>query len=115
LGSQKVPAQVKSNNFKPEMELFYRQAREMIQRIIAKGQGLPDPHQMGDGQTMVEVLVPGPKVGLVIGKGGETIKHLQVLNQLKDQYMLIKTLMPQVVQNQVFFSRPEKLVAFLKN
>jgi len=53
------------------------QARDMIQRIIAKGQGLPDPHQMGDGQTMIEVLVPGPKVGLVIGKGGETIKHLQ--------------------------------------
>jgi len=50
----------------------------MIQRIIAKGQGLPDPHQMGDGQAMVEVMVPGPKVGLVIGKGGETIKHLQV-------------------------------------
>ena len=50
----------------------------MIQRISAKGQGLPDPHQMGDGQAMVEVMVPGPKVGLVIGKGGETIKHLQV-------------------------------------
>lgn len=22
-------------------------------------------------------MVPGPKVGLIIGKGGETIKHLQ--------------------------------------
>ena len=62
-----------------------RQAKDMIQRIIAKGQGLPDPHQMGDGQAMVEVMVPGPKVGLVIGKGGETIKHLQVKYSLLKQ------------------------------
>ena len=26
----------------------------------------------------VEVMIPGPKVGLIIGKGGETIKQLQV-------------------------------------
>lgn len=25
----------------------------------------------------VEIMVPGPKVGLIIGKGGETIKQLQ--------------------------------------
>lgn len=25
----------------------------------------------------VEIMIPGPKVGLIIGKGGETIKHLQ--------------------------------------
>jgi len=24
-------------------------------------------------------MIPGPKVGLIIGKGGETIKQLQVL------------------------------------
>ncbi|XP_078311416.1 uncharacterized protein LOC144618693 isoform X4 [Crassostrea virginica] len=29
------------------------------------------------GQTVVEVMVPGNKVGLVIGKGGETIRQLQ--------------------------------------
>lgn len=52
-------------------------AKDMIQRIIAKGQGLPDPHQVNEGHTMIEIMVPGPKVGLVIGKGGETIKHLQ--------------------------------------
>lgn len=26
---------------------------------------------------MVEMMIPANKVGLVIGKGGETIKHLQ--------------------------------------
>ncbi|KAK6622058.1 hypothetical protein RUM44_001865 [Polyplax serrata] len=29
------------------------------------------------GQAFAEIMVPGPKVGLIIGKGGETIKHLQ--------------------------------------
>ena len=32
----------------------------------------------GGGQTAVEVMVPGNKAGLVIGKGGETIRQLQV-------------------------------------
>ena len=32
----------------------------------------------GGGQTAVEVMVPGNKVGLVIGKGEETIRKLQV-------------------------------------
>nr|XP_022288251.1 far upstream element-binding protein 3-like isoform X5 [Crassostrea virginica] len=31
----------------------------------------------GGGQTAVEVMVPGNKVGVVIGKGGETIRQLQ--------------------------------------
>ncbi|XP_078311435.1 uncharacterized protein LOC111100403 isoform X3 [Crassostrea virginica] len=31
----------------------------------------------GGGQTAVEVMIPGNKVGLVIGKGGETIRQLQ--------------------------------------
>ncbi|XP_054289324.1 uncharacterized protein LOC129004741 [Macrosteles quadrilineatus] len=28
-------------------------------------------------QTTIELMVPGPKVGLIIGKGGETIHRLQ--------------------------------------
>lgn len=28
-------------------------------------------------------MIPGPKVGLIIGKGGETIKQLQVQTNLK--------------------------------
>ena len=57
--------------------IFSSKARETIERIIAKGQGLPDSNSFGEGHQMLEVLIPGNKVGLVIGKGGETIKHLQ--------------------------------------
>ena len=32
---------------------------------------------MDGNQVMEEVMIPGNKVGLVIGKGGENIKHLQ--------------------------------------
>lgn len=31
----------------------------------------------GGNRNQVEIMVPGPKVGLIIGKGGETIKQLQ--------------------------------------
>ncbi|XP_078311334.1 uncharacterized protein LOC144617791 isoform X2 [Crassostrea virginica] len=37
----------------------------------------------GGGQTVVEVMVPGNKVGLVIGKGGETIRQLQRRGEVK--------------------------------
>ncbi|XP_039298560.1 far upstream element-binding protein 3 [Nilaparvata lugens] len=37
-----------------------------------------DGHSSGSGgNAHVEIMVPGPKVGLIIGKGGETIKQLQ--------------------------------------
>ena len=31
-----------------------------------------------EGNSVVEMSIPGGKVGLVIGKGGETIRQLQV-------------------------------------
>lgn len=31
----------------------------------------------GPGRSSMEIMIPGPKVGLIIGKGGETIKQLQ--------------------------------------
>ena len=49
----------------------------MISRIIMKGQGLPEASGMSDGSVMEEIMIPGSKVGLVIGKGGENIKMLQ--------------------------------------
>lgn len=55
-----------------------RRAKEIILRIIEKGQGLPDSIQMDNGVTMIEMNIPGHKAGLVIGKSGETIKQLQV-------------------------------------
>jgi len=54
-----------------------RKAQELIGNIIQKGQGMLDG-TMGDNATMVEMMIPGMKVGLIIGKGGETIKQLQV-------------------------------------
>lgn len=52
-----------------------RKAKEMINQIISRG---GDPSQLNDGHVVVELMVPGPRVGLVIGKGGETIRGLQV-------------------------------------
>ena len=56
------------------------QAKAMIESIIATegqggGRGMGGGGGMGGGQ--VEMMVPGHKVGLIIGKGGETIKMLQ--------------------------------------
>lgn len=31
----------------------------------------------GNHPGFTEIMIPGPKVGLIIGKGGETIKQLQ--------------------------------------
>ena len=66
------------------------QARAAIERIIASegsGQqrgggpmgmsGGPGGGGPGGGGGMFEMMVPGHKVGLIIGKGGETIKQLQ--------------------------------------
>ncbi|XP_046671926.1 far upstream element-binding protein 1 isoform X2 [Homalodisca vitripennis] len=39
--------------------------------------GPPNKQPFQFGKTQVEIMVPGPKVGLIIGKGGETIKQLQ--------------------------------------
>lgn len=40
------------------------------------GPGLGGPGGPG-GRNTLEIMIPGPKVGLIIGKGGETIKQLQ--------------------------------------
>ena len=67
------------------------QARSAIERIIASegtgtgnrgpggggGMGAPMGGGGGGGGGMFEMNVPGHKVGLIIGKGGETIKQLQ--------------------------------------
>ena len=48
----------------------------LINKIVDRGQG-GGIDSLPDGQSMVEMMIPGNKVGLVIGKGGETIKQLQ--------------------------------------
>jgi len=62
---------------------YYRKARETIQRLVSKIQGGPldnDDGGGGGGATtgQIELMVPGGKVGLIIGKSGETIKQIQV-------------------------------------
>ncbi|VEN42933.1 unnamed protein product [Callosobruchus maculatus] len=41
------------------------------------GLRLNNMNNMGGGKNTLEIMIPGPKVGLIIGKGGETIKQLQ--------------------------------------
>ena len=43
-----------------------------------KGQTNGSADMSHDSQGMIELMIPGNKAGLVIGKGGEMIKQLQV-------------------------------------
>lgn len=51
-----------------------RRAKALIDDIVSRG------HESSNGQTgsMQEMIIPAGKAGLIIGKGGETIKQLQV-------------------------------------
>lgn len=60
-----------------------QKAKELISKMIPQtnmggaGPGAPPP-RAGLGSTNYdEIMIPGSKVGLIIGKGGETIKQLQ--------------------------------------
>lgn len=55
----------------------------MLDDIVSRGRGGPpgqfhDSANGGQNGTVQEVMIPAGKAGLVIGKGGETIKQLQV-------------------------------------
>ncbi|EFN87498.1 Far upstream element-binding protein 1 [Harpegnathos saltator] len=61
-------------------------AKELVLSIVnqrSRSEGIGDMNMGGGGGGMmghpgfVEIMIPGPKVGLIIGKGGETIKQLQ--------------------------------------
>lgn len=61
-----------------------RTAKRLLTEIVEKGRPAPAfNHSDGPGMTVQEIMVPASKAGLVIGKGGETIKSLQVGFQLK--------------------------------
>lgn len=51
-----------------------RRAKALIDDIVSRG------HESTNGQSgsMQEMIIPAGKAGLIIGKGGETIKQLQV-------------------------------------
>ncbi|XP_067385417.1 far upstream element-binding protein 1 isoform X8 [Channa argus] len=53
-------------------------AKRLLTEIVDKGRPAPAfHHNDGPGMTVQEIMVPASKAGLVIGKGGETIKSLQ--------------------------------------
>ncbi|MEQ2175961.1 hypothetical protein GOODEAATRI_023101 [Goodea atripinnis] len=55
-----------------------RAAKRLLSEIVEKGRPAPAfHHNDGPGMTVQEIMVPASKAGLVIGKGGETIKSLQ--------------------------------------
>ncbi|OXB73515.1 UNVERIFIED_CONTAM: hypothetical protein H355_012482, partial [Colinus virginianus] len=55
-----------------------RQAKRLLGQIVDRCRNGPGFHNDVDGNsTIQEILIPASKVGLVIGKGGETIKQLQ--------------------------------------
>ena len=63
--------------------LLPRKAKMMLDDIVSRGRGGPpgqfhDNANGGQNGTVQEIMIPAGKAGLVIGKGGETIKQLQV-------------------------------------
>uniref|UniRef100_A0A8C9W5Z4 Far upstream element (FUSE) binding protein 1 n=1 Tax=Scleropages formosus TaxID=113540 RepID=A0A8C9W5Z4_SCLFO len=59
-------------------------AKRLLTEIVEKGRPTPGFHHSdGPGMSVQEILVPASKAGLVIGKGGETIKQLQVMTFFK--------------------------------
>ncbi|XP_075594226.1 far upstream element-binding protein 2 isoform X6 [Balearica regulorum gibbericeps] len=59
-----------------------QKAKLMLDDIVSRGRGGPPGqfHDNANGQngTVQEIMIPAGKAGLVIGKGGETIKQLQL-------------------------------------
>lgn len=53
-----------------------RTAKRLLTEIVEKGRPTPF-HNDGPGMSVQEIMIPASKAGLVIGKGGETIKQLQ--------------------------------------
>ncbi|XP_073695715.1 far upstream element-binding protein 3 isoform X1 [Garra rufa] len=54
------------------------QAKRLLGQIVDRCRNGPGFHNQMDGNSAVqEILIPASKVGLVIGKGGDTIKQLQ--------------------------------------
>ncbi|XP_075038062.1 far upstream element-binding protein 1 isoform X3 [Mixophyes fleayi] len=53
-------------------------AKRLLDQIVEKGRPTPGYHHGdGPGNSVQEIMIPASKAGLVIGKGGETIKQLQ--------------------------------------
>ena len=57
----------------------------LLDEIVSRGRGTPPSsfQEVTNGQSgsVQEMMIPAGKAGLIIGKGGETIKQLQVRSQ----------------------------------
>lgn len=51
----------------------------LLDDIVSRGRGTPPTsfHEANGSGHMQEMIIPAGKAGLIIGKGGETIKQLQ--------------------------------------
>uniref|UniRef100_A0A8C9VKG5 KH-type splicing regulatory protein n=1 Tax=Scleropages formosus TaxID=113540 RepID=A0A8C9VKG5_SCLFO len=57
-----------------------QKAKALLDEIVSRGRGTPPSfHESTNGQSgsVQEMMIPAGKAGLIIGKGGETIKQLQ--------------------------------------
>uniref|UniRef100_S4RV89 K Homology domain-containing protein n=1 Tax=Petromyzon marinus TaxID=7757 RepID=S4RV89_PETMA len=53
------------------------EAKRMLDQIVERGRIPPGPAGVDHTSHSQEMMIPADKVGLIIGKGGETIKQLQ--------------------------------------
>lgn len=71
------------DSLKQWLMFYFSVCKSLIQQIIDRGNsthmGAGGMDGIGEGHSVVEMSIPGMKVGLVIGKGGETIRQLQVI------------------------------------
>lgn len=58
----------------PLFDVISRRAKALIDDIVSRGHESPN----GQPGSMHEMIIPAGKAGLIIGRGGETIKQLQV-------------------------------------
>lgn len=58
----------------PSFGVISRRAKALIDDIVSRGHESPN----GQPGSMHEMIIPAGKAGLIIGRGGETIKQLQV-------------------------------------
>lgn len=58
----------------PSLAVICRRAKALIDDIVSRGHESPN----GQPGSMHEMIIPAGKAGLIIGRGGETIKQLQV-------------------------------------
>lgn len=85
LGSQPSGGYHQNSGTIPNPEAVQK-AKELISKMIPQTNSMggggptggPNPNRAGLGSNNYEeIMIPGSKVGLIIGKGGETIKQLQ--------------------------------------